>query len=203
MVIIFPKEDSYKNKSDEYKSRFRLKVKSVLEEYEKFEGMQFYYFKEDWIADELLPTSSDRYHGLTCYSAMSRMFASKYTSLHENCYMSKPDTRYDDIISAVDKECRIQLPDSVDQEAVIKANIQNLLNKRRIAVSKILELEENIILYFDYNNQYCNLRQPTLGDLRLIHLIHLKEDTEEFWYSGQYLDKQLFFKVVKEILQYG
>lgn len=202
VVIIFPKEDSYKNKSDEYKSQFRRKVGSLLQRYDEFSDMQFYYFNEDWIANEVLDVSNSNYHRLTCYGTMSKMLANKYIGLHEKSVGQSADTSYIDIITEVDKSCQVQLPANVNEENAIKANVQNLLDKRRLVVSKILELEENIILYLDTNNQYCNLKQPSLGDLRLINHVSMKEDTEEFWYSGQYIDKALFFKIIKEMLYY-
>ena len=131
------------------------------------------------------------------------MLANKYIGLHEKSVGQSVDTSYTDIITEVDKSCQVQLPANVSEENAIKANVQNLLDKRRLTVSKILELEENIILYLNTNNQYCNLKQPSLGDLRLINRVSMKEDTEEFWYSGQYIDKTLFFKIIKEMLYYG
>lgn len=206
VVIIFPKEEAYKNRSEEFKSEFRSVVKNCLRSYLEVAELDFSYFAEDELACTILPDiiSSDRVNLLTCFNSMDRVIARKWLSGRYD-YQGQAAKDCDvTVIKEVYKHCKLtESEKDVGVSAAEKNGYRLLMKKRRNVISEFLKKPYYMILYLDGSNQYCNLSDPVLGDLRMIHKINTKTLVSEYWYSGQDLTKEIFFTVIKEATKNG
>lgn len=194
VIVIMPKESSYVNRSEESKIMMKRRIYDVLKDYEALGGMRFFYFAEDVLARELL-NGREYTFALSCFTNVDRIIASRLNVFGGSDYLNLGVTElYKDDIAEAKRIAGVSNKDSSK-----KSDARNMFyDIRRAAVNLVLEQDSYDILYFDKNNQYCNLKEPKLGDLRLIHHVDLNTDIESFWYSGQDIDKELYFRIIKE-----
>lgn len=196
VLLVMPKEDSYQYRSSDTKVFMRSKINEVLSYYGEVDILRFYYFIEDRLAYSLFKDREEMIK-LTCFNNMDKLVAVKSGFVDESVMSIRAEmSSREDIKESLEK-CK---PPKMEDSS--KATLRLLGDKRRYVVNSLIESGECTIVYFDKNNQFCNLKEPKIGDGRLVHVVNLNTGIEEFSYSGQYVDKELFLRIIKEGLRY-
>lgn len=200
VVIIFPKRETYEYKSTDSKFYFREQVKRRIDYYVNNEMLTIYCFVEDELACDLLPelvgnTKEIKY--LSCFNTIDRVLYGKVVKGNGFKYPAVlKDAHLTDIIGNVIKKTST----GKETDTVTRSDLctQMLNNRRRLTVTQFLSSPDYIVVYFDKNNQYCNLADTAIGDTRVVHAINMNEDSDSYCFSGQHIDEALFKRVIEE-----
>lgn len=198
VVIIFPKLETYEFKHSDYKFHMREQARRRVQYYVDNEILSLYCFAEDELAVKLLPevvNGRKPINYMSCFNSVDKVIWNRISSETASVVSLYKDVYLTDIINKTAKKTVAKQDAGANDNS---SYVQILNIKKRMTVSEFLSSPEYIILYFDKNNQYCNLPDTAIGDLRVVHRVNLNEDSDTYCFSGQYIDEELFKRVIEE-----
>ena len=201
VLIVLPKYSAYQIKPNDIKDAYESLLKSMLEMYRDC-GYDVVCFSEDMLAAKLL-SNDEQVHWETVIGFADNRFLLDFADDYpreEYCevFNNKAEHNYSDYVRDSYKKYKpAQIAEFNGDEVAYAGDRLNAIGNRiRFVVNKALEFHPNIV-YFDANNNYCNLPKMVPGNGKAVTIVYPNSGIVNHYYGGILLKREMFERVLR------